>query len=96
MKAHLLADIDGARARQLAGYGGTDQRTAEHAVGNAFFEHGRSSELRVKVHRVVVAGHGRKKLNVTLSDGFAVAGSLADFEGFVRGVGNLSHLAHVL
>ena len=32
------------------------------------------------MHRVVVAGHGRKKLNVTLSDGFAVTGSLADFD----------------
>ena len=96
LKGHLLANINSARARQLARYGSADQCTTEHAVGNALFEHGGCGKFRVEVHRVVVTRHGRKKLNITLFDGFAVAGSLADFEGFVRGVGNLGHLAHVL
>jgi hypothetical protein len=52
--------------------------------------------LGVQVHRVVVAGHRGEQLDVALFDGLAVAGGLADFEGFVRGVGNLGHLSQFL
>jgi hypothetical protein len=89
--AHLLADIDGARPRQLAGHRRADQCAAEHAVGDTLLEHGRGV-LGIQVHRVVVAGHRGEQLDVALFDGLAVAGGLADFKGFVRGVGNLGHL----
>jgi hypothetical protein len=44
----------------------------------------------------VIAGHRGEELNIALFNGFAVAGGLTDFEGFVWGVGNLGHLSQVL
>lgn len=76
---------------KLAGHCGADQRTAEHAVGDALLEHALGGELGIQVHRVVVTGHRREQLDVTFFDGFAEAGGLADFKGFVRGVGDLGH-----
>ena len=88
----MLADIDRARPRQLAGHCRADQRAAEHAVGNPLLEHGRLGVFSVQVHRVVVTRHGGEQLDIALFDGFAEAGSLAHFKRFVRGVGYLGHL----
>ncbi len=96
LKAHLLTDINSPRPRQLASHGRADQRTAEHAVSDALLEHGAGGEFRVQVHRVVITRHRGEQLNVALFDRLAVAGGLADFEGFVWGVGNLGHLFQFL
>ncbi|MNG37901.1 hypothetical protein D3C84_1253900 [compost metagenome] len=60
-------------------------------MGNALAEHALGSELGVQVYRVVVAGHRGEQLDVAFFDGLLVLGLLADFEGFVRGVGDLGH-----
>ncbi|MCY1187432.1 hypothetical protein D9M73_284100 [compost metagenome] len=65
-------------------------------MGDTFLEHGGRGVFGVQVHRVVVAGHGGEQLDVALFNGFAEAGGLADFEGFVRGVGNLGHVSGFL
>ncbi|MNO99203.1 hypothetical protein D3C76_909690 [compost metagenome] len=60
-------------------------------MGNTFAEHALGGELGIQVNRVVVTGHRSEQLDVAFFNGLLVLGLLADFEGFVRRVGDLGH-----
>src|SRR5690606_13088612 len=92
-EAQALAEVDGARSRQLAGNCRTDQGAAEHAVGDTLLEGRGGGKIGVQVHRVAVAGEGGKQLDVSLLDGFFKACLLADFKAFVRVIAELGHSA---